>query len=196
MTTSLLILTRDLRGSMDNQGVIYGSLPIMSLDEKLKHECEEFLSGFESVLLSTLNPDGTPDLSYAPFVDDDGMFYIMASHLSAHTGNLLRSPQAALLFIEDERDCAQIYARRRLRFQCVAEHHPQTSPVWLQMVPKFADRFGEIIETLSALPDFQIFALRPLGGQWIKGFGKAFDFAGRIERDAVHLNPKKENQPR
>jgi putative heme iron utilization protein len=44
---------------------------------------------------------------------------------------------------------------------------------------------------LIALPDFQLFQLTPSSGRWVKGFGKAFDFCGRIERDANHLNPTK-----
>jgi len=169
----------------------------MSLDEKLKAECEDFIAGFRSVLLSTLNADGSPDLSYTPFVDHDQQFFILTSHLSSHTGNLLQDPRATVLFIEDEDACAQIYARRRLRFQCRAERHARDSTTWNTLIGLFSGRFGEIIDTLSALPDFELFALQPLGGQWVKGFGKAFDFNGRMQADATHLNPKKENtQPR
>lgn len=169
----------------------------MSLDAKLQGECEEFIDGFESLLLSTLNPDGSPDLSYTPFVDHDKRFYILTSHLSAHTGNLIKDPRAAVLFIESEEAAEQIYARKRLRFQCEAERFSRQSPIWDQLIPVFSSRFGELIDVLSSLPDFELFSLKPLGGQWVKGFGKAFDFRGRIESDATHLNPKKEkNQER
>ena len=164
----------------------------MSLDTKLKTEFEFFLADFQSVLMSTINQDGSPDLSYSPYIDDDGVFYILASHLSAHTPNLIRDARATLLFIEDEDKCVQIYARRRLQFQCATRRFDQNTPEWQTLIPKFSERFGEIIDTLSALPDFQIFALEPLGGQWIKGFGKAFNFTGRIDGDATHLNPKKD----
>ena len=169
----------------------------MGLDEKLKAECEDFIAGFRSVLLSTLNADGSPDLSYTPFVDHDQQFFILTSHLSAHTGNLIHDPRATVLFIEDEPACKQIYARQRLRFQCEAQRFARESDTWNSLIDLFSARFGEIIDTLSALPDFELFALQPLGGQWVKGFGKAFDFNGRMQADATHLNPKKENsQPR
>ena len=164
----------------------------MGLDTKLQGECEEFIDGFESLLLSTLNPDGSPDLSYTPFVDHNRRFYILTSHLSAHTGNLIKDPRAAVLFIESEKSADQIYARRRLRFQCEAERFSRQSSTWDELIPAFSSRFGEIIDVLSALPDFELFALKPLGGQWVKGFGKAFDFRGRIEGEVTHLNPKKE----
>ena len=169
----------------------------MGLDAKLQAECEAFIDGFESLLLSTLNPDGSPDLSYTPFVDHHKRFFILTSHLSEHTGNLIKDPRAAVLFIENEAAAEQIYARRRLRFQCEAERFSRESPTWDKLIPAFSSRFGELIDVLSSLPDFELFCLKPIGGQWVKGFGKAFDFRGRIESDATHLNPKKDsNQER
>ena len=168
----------------------------MTLDTKLKGECEQFIDGFGSLLLSTLNPDGSPDLSYTPFVDHEEQFLILTSHLSAHTRNLINDPRAAVLFIEDESGCEQIYARRRLRFQCEAERFAKETTPWNELIDLFAERFGQIIDTLRTLPDFELFALKPLGGQWVKGFGKAFDFRGRIYQDATHLNPKKDRPQR
>jgi len=168
----------------------------MALDTKLKSECEQFIDGFGSLLLSTLNPDGSPDLSYTPFVDHEGQFLILTSHLSAHTGNLINDSRATVLFIEDESRCEQIYARRRLRFQCEAQRFAKETMVWNELIDLFAERFGQIIDTLRTLPDFELFALKPLGGQWVKGFGKAFDFRGRIYQDATHLNPKKDRPQR
>ena len=168
----------------------------MALDTKLKGECEQFIDGFGSLLLSTLNPDGSPDLSYTPFVDHEEQFLILTSHLSAHTRNLINDPRAAVLFIEDESGCEQIYARRRLRFQCEAERFAKETTPWNELIDLFAERFGQIIDTLRTLPDFELFALKPLGGQWVKGFGKAFDFRGRIYQDATHLNPKKDRPQR
>ena len=98
-----------------------------------------------------------------------------------------------MLFIESEAAAEQIYARRRLRFQCEAERFSRQSPTWEELIPAFSSRFGELIDVLSSLPDFELFSLKPLGGQWVKGFGKAFDFRGRIESDATHLNPKKDS---
>jgi len=168
----------------------------MPLDTQLKAECEQFIDGFRSMLLSTLNPDGSPDLSYTPFVDHEEQFFILTSHLSAHTRNLINDPRATILFIEDESACEQIYARRRLRFECEAQRLVREAHAWNALIDLFADRFGEIIDTLRALPDFELFALKPLGGQWVKGFGKAFKFGGRIQADALHLNPGKDRTQR
>ncbi len=163
----------------------------MSLDQKIKAECEGFLSRFHSLLLATLDHQDEADLSYAPFVDHDGHFFILTSQLSSHTVNLKRHPTATVLFIEEESACDQIYARRRLRFQCQARQHPRDSDTWRSLIPLFSARFGDIIDTLSTLPDFQLFGLAPLRGRWIKGFGKAFHFEGRMQRNTSHLNPGK-----
>ena len=163
----------------------------MPLNETLKPECETFLSQFRSLLLGTLNAEEEVDLSYAPFVDHHDSFFILTSQLSSHTANLKQRGGATVFFIEDESACDEIYARRRLRFECKALVHSRESDTWKTLAPLFADRFGEIIETLTSLPDFELFQLTPSSGRWVKGFGKAFDFCGRIERDAIHLNPTK-----
>ena len=163
----------------------------MPLDETLKPECETFLSQFRSLLLGTLNTEEEVDLSYAPFVDYHDSFFILTSQLSSHTANLEQRGSATVFFIEDESACNEIYARRRLHFQCQASTHSRDSDAWQTLTPLFRERFGQIIETLTSLPDFQLFQLTPSSGRWVKGFGKAFDFRGRIERDAIHLNPAK-----
>ena len=163
----------------------------MPLDETLKLECEAFLSQFRSLLLGTLNAETQVDLSYAPFVDHHGSFFILTSHLSSHTANLKQRGSATIFFIEDESACNEIYARRRLHFECQAFLHSQDSDTWKTLAPLFAERFGEIIETLISLPDFELFQLTPSSGRWVKGFGKAFAFRGRVDRDAAHLNPAK-----
>ena len=163
----------------------------MPLDETLKPECETFLSQFRSLLLGTLNAEAQVDLSYAPFVDHHDSFFILTSQLSSHTANLKQRGSATVFFIEDESACDEVYARRRLRFHCQALAHSRDSDTWKTLTPLFFERFGQIIETLTSLPDFELFQLTPSSGRWVKGFGKAFDFYGRIERDAVHLNPAK-----
>ena len=160
----------------------------MPLDETLKPECETFLSQFRSLLLGTLNLEEEVDLSYAPFVDHHDSFFILTSQLSSHTANLKQRGSATIFFIEDESTCDEIYARRRLCFRCQALAHSRDSDTWKTLTPLFFERFGQIIETLTSLPDFELFQLAPSGGRWVKGFGKAFDFCGRVERDAVHLS--------
>ncbi|NMF84926.1 pyridoxamine 5'-phosphate oxidase family protein [Nodosilinea sp. P-1105] len=129
----------------------------------------------ESLMLSTTNTDGSPQASYAPFIIDDAyQIYIFTSGLSAHTHNLLRTGQASLLLIEDEAAAPQIFARQRLTYQCQAKPLPRQSDQWAAIAQRFEDRFGQIIDMLRSLEDFQIFCLSPQSGRFVMGFGAAY----------------------
>ena len=156
---------------------------------EIADEYHRFLASFQSTLLGTVDTDGRPDVSYAPVVNMDEAFYLLVSELSAHTGNMRRQGSAALLFIEDERDAAQIYARRRLSFSCRAQACDRDGETWKRLIPLFRDQFGPVIETLANLQDFFLFHLIPEHGRWVTGFGKAFRFKGIRFEDAEHLGP-------
>ena len=157
---------------------------------EIKRECEEFISNFKSLLLATRNKDGDPEISYAPYTDDGESFFIITSQLSNHTENLKFNPEAKVMFIEDENSCAQIYARKRLTIKCGVTHFTQESDTWRILMPSFFNKFGAIINTLSSLPDFELFKLDSIDGYWVKGFGKAYYFKGRIATDSSHVIPK------
>jgi putative heme iron utilization protein len=129
----------------------------------------------QSALLSTINADGSPQASYAPFVmDETYQIYIFTSGLSAHTHNLLRTGQVSLLLIEDEADASQIFARQRLTYDCQAQVLPRHAPEWEAIADSFEVRFGQIIQMLRSLEDFQIFCLSPQAGCFVMGFGAAY----------------------
>ena len=161
----------------------------MSLDQKIRAECKTFVGGFRSLLLGTLDKADEAELSYAPFIDLDGEFFILISGLASHTGNLTRHPVAQVMFIDDESAVEQAYARRRLRFSCNARQCVRADKEWQTLLPQFRERFGEIVNTLTSLPDFQLFCLTPLHGNWVKGFGKAFEFEGANYHGAALVNP-------
>ena len=153
-------------------------------------ECRRFLASFQSAQLATVSTDGRPDISYAPFIFQNEAFYLLVSELSAHTGNMRYQRHAALLFIEDEGDAAQIYTRRRLSFSCLAEVCERNGETWEQMIPLFRSRFGPVVDTLARLNDFILFQLIPERGRWVTGFGKAYDFQGTGFEGAQHLGPQ------
>jgi putative heme iron utilization protein len=129
-----------------------------------------------SVMLSTVNSDGAPHASYAPYIMDDAYrLYIFTSGLSAHTQNLLKRQQASVLIIEDEASCQQVFARQRITYDCQAEVIERHSAPWEDRANAFEQRFGEIIQMLRPLGDFQIFRLTPYAGRFIMGFGAAYE---------------------
>lgn len=129
----------------------------------------------KSLMLSTVNGDGTPHASYAPFVmDDTYQIYLLTSGLSAHTPNLLRTGQASVLIIEDESQSQQVFARQRLTYDCQVTPIDRQGERWESLMSQFEARFGEIIAMLRQLEDFQLFHLSPQAGRFIMGFGAAY----------------------
>lgn len=130
----------------------------------------------QSLMLSTINSDGTPHASYAPFVrDPGGSLYIYISGLSAHTQNLEQSGKASVLLIDDESETQQIFARNRLTYDCEAAPLERGTFDWDAIALRFESRFGNIIQMLRQLGDFQIFKLTPYSGRFVIGFGAAYD---------------------
>jgi putative heme iron utilization protein len=130
----------------------------------------------KSLMLSTVTPEGQPQASYTPFIMDDNRdFYIFVSGLSSHTGNLRVTPKAGILLIEDEAETQQIFARKRLMYDCDVTLIERHDPQWTTFADKFKGRFGNLIEMLRQLPDFQIFRLKPQTGRFVVGFGAAYE---------------------
>ncbi|MBD2417855.1 pyridoxamine 5'-phosphate oxidase family protein [Anabaena cylindrica FACHB-243] len=151
----------------------------MSQVEKVQTEYEKFPQGFSSIIISTVNEKGIPNTSYTPFVMDESKnIYIYVSGLASHTTNIHAHPHVGVLFIEDESKTPNIFARRRLSFDCTATLITRETEKWNQIVEQFQDRFGEIIEMLRSLPDFRIFQLTPTEGRFVIGFGAAYNING------------------
>jgi heme iron utilization protein len=135
----------------------------------------ELLTTCQSLMLATAGADGLPNASYAPFVmDADRNFYIYVSGLSAHTQHLETTGRGAVLLIEDEAAARQIFARRRLSYDCTARLIPREDAGWGAIVDQFADRFGPVVEMFRELDDFRIIQLQPVAGRFVMGFGAAY----------------------
>ncbi|MEO0769965.1 MAG: pyridoxamine 5'-phosphate oxidase family protein [Cyanobacteria bacterium J06649_4] len=143
--------------------------------EKLLQLYQAFPSQFGSVVLGTTSADGKPQASYAPCVIDEFKnIYVFVSGLSAHTQNLTTTGQASALFVEDESKTQQLFARKRLSYDCKAVLLDRESEQWTATAQQFLSRFGNIVELMMGLPDFRIFQLSPQGGRFVLGFGKAY----------------------
>ncbi len=146
---------------------------------KAQAEYENFTVQFGSIILSTVDAEGFPNASYTPFVmDEKKRIYIYVSGLATHTKNISANSKVSVLFIEDEAQTKQIFARRRLSFDCEPNLLARDTPQWTEIVDKFQGKFGEIIEMLRSLPDFRIFQLTPTKGRFVIGFGAAYQISG------------------
>ncbi|MBE9033891.1 HugZ family pyridoxamine 5'-phosphate oxidase [aff. Roholtiella sp. LEGE 12411] len=168
----------------------------MSQLEKIQSEYEKFPEEFQSVIISTVNTQGIPNSSYAPYVMDDAKnIYIYVSGLATHTKNLNVNPDVSVLFIEDEAQTNQIFARRRLSFDCTATLIERETDKWNQIVEQFQGRFGQIIEVLRGLADFRIFQLTPSEGRFVIGFGAAYHISGDNLHQLVQLTGDSNQKP-
>lgn len=144
-----------------------------------------FLSRQKSVVLATLNKNLDPLASYSPFHrDNSGTIYIFVSQLSNHTSNL-NNGKVSAMFIADEQDTSQIYARERLYFQCRATIILQHDKQYSLLLDKLQKKHGNIIPTLRNLADFHLFKLSPQHGRYIQGFGQAY----RINPQLTDIHP-------
>lgn len=167
---------------------------VMSQLAKIQAEYEQFPQEVASIMISTANEKGIPNASYTPFVMDEFKnIYIYVSGLSTHTVNIQSHPYVSVLFIEDEAKTPNIFARRRLNFDCTATLIERETDQWNQIVDQFQERFGEMIEVLRGLADFRIFQLTPTQGRFVIGFGAAYNISGDNLNQIVHLN--KDNIP-
>jgi hypothetical protein len=132
-----------------------------------------------SLILATLDADGTPQASPAPFVRDArGRYCVFVSGLSPHTAHLATGRPVGILLVEDEADALQIFARRRLSHSCTVEEIGGGTADWDGYLTAFGERFGPVVDVLRSLPDFRLFRLTPETGRFVRGFGQAYRVVG------------------
>jgi len=148
--------------------------------ETIYAEYTAFIQPFKTLLLATASPNGTPEASYAPFVRGDGadVFYIYISELAQHTANLTANGQVSVLFIENEVETGQLFARQRLTFSCTATLVERDCAEWQQVIAQFSTEFGDIMEMLRTLTDFKLFRIVPHAGNYVRGFAQAYHISG------------------
>ena len=79
-----------------------------------------------------------------------------------------------VLLIEDEQATRNLFARRRISYQCRAAEVSQQSETGLQVLAGLQARFGNIVELLMTLKDVHLIRLEIDQGTYVAGFGKAF----------------------
>jgi len=136
----------------------------------------DLIDSLQSMIISSVDAEGLAHTSYAPFIQKDQIFYISISAMSSHTQNLLQYDKTSILFIEDESKSTNIFARKRISFIVKIEPIKRNSIIFNGAMTLFEDKFGELANIYKSMPDFQLFALTPLSGRAIFGFGQAYEY--------------------
>ncbi|NKC13900.1 MAG: HugZ family protein [Gammaproteobacteria bacterium] len=147
--------------------------------DALLSEAHAFIAPFKSLTLATVSAAGEPLASQAPCVFGlgSGSAFVFVSALAAHTGNMLASARASVLFAAPDEATAQPFARVRLTAFCTVRPIPRDDGDWDSVLRVFSQRFGPIMDTLRELQDFHLLALTPISAQYVKGFADAHTIA-------------------
>ena len=158
----------------------------------VKEEYNIFLMNFRSLELSTIGEKGEPQTSYAPFVRDGNKnFYIYVISLASHSNNLLKDRRAGVMLIEGEEKVENIFARKRVIFDCIMVPVNEKTKEWKDIMIKFEKSAGQFMKLLRTLPDFKLLCLKAQSGKFIKGFGMAYEIYGQKMDNLKHINPGK-----
>lgn len=157
-----------------------------------QQQCETFFTSRKSLILSTLDAQGTLETSVAPFIYQDAKLYIFVSELAKHTQNLLeliesnkqsthlnRSGLVSAILLADESLTEQLFARERMTLQLGVAEILFNDKAYSSLLDEFTAQFGEVVAVLRGLSDFHLFELNIQNGGYVKGFGQAFAFKNK-----------------
>lgn len=141
--------------------------------EKNKENYLQFIAKRKNLILSLIDEDGKPFISYAPFVKKDGKLYIYISQIADHYRYMENNEFVDVLLIADESETNNKFATERVRWSCSSENigndgHEDIFELFN------ADHGAKMVDLLRGL-DFSLFEMTPLQGRYVVGFGMAFD---------------------
>ncbi len=144
---------------------------------RLDRELHALLQTHRIAALGTLDEAGAPFVSMVPFAIEPsrGWLVVHLSGLAVHTPYLLARPQVALMVMQAERPDEPVHALPRLSLQALAVPLERGSADEEACRAVYLARFPEA-EPMTELGDFRFFALQPLRGRHVAGFGAARDF--------------------
>ena len=157
-------------------------------DNQILEAVDALSSSLRTVQLATLSQEQEASISYTPFIKHRDDIYIFISELAPHTQNILRHPTLSALFIEDEQDSKNVFARKRLILKCQCEEIEKENKNWSSILDAFELRQGNTVKLLRSLPDFHLFKLHANSGTYIQGFGQAFELSGEQLKKVRHIS--------
>jgi len=146
------------------------------MPDKPEKSAFKLLSSRKTLVMATADKSGAPNVSYGPFVHRAPPLYVYTSSLSRHTRNMMETPKASVMFIEDEARTRETFLHeRRFTCQCRAESVGRETTEWRTAMSLFKRKFGKVFDMIRPLPDFVLFRLIPDRGLYVHGFGQAFE---------------------
>lgn len=161
----------------------------------VREACQAFPARFQTLHLGTVGANGQPEASYAPYVADQGHYYVYLSSLARHVSNLRETARASVLFIEGEDNAKHLFARERLTLACQVSECPRGTARFEAVLNLFELRFGKFMQAIRPLQDFGLFELVPVSGSYVAGFARAYAFDGEDLGNLRHRNDQGHQSP-
>lgn len=140
---------------------------------------KKILTTIQTAIIGSLDEDGAPFSSYAPYIYDENHFYVYISDIATHSKNLKRTPHASLFFIEDESQTQNLFARKRVSLQCSATFIPRENARFEKVLNLFEEKFDtSMVQMLKKMVDFNLVEFRVNSGEATFGFGEAYVIGG------------------
>jgi len=145
-------------------------------------EVDSFLTSFQTLVMASLTLEGEAHASTAPYVRMGTNFYILISTVAQHGRNLFNNPKVSLLFVEDESQCVQPFARKRVTIEANVSEVARQDDFFERVIELFKIRFdSELVTSLTQMGDFHLFKLSPKSGNVVMGFGQAYRLDANLE---------------
>jgi len=132
-----------------------------------------FMSNRRNCILSLIDEEGKPFISYSPFVKKDGKLYIYISQIAEHYRYMERNDYVDVLLIADESATNNKFATERVRLSCKPTNigNDGCDDIFALFNELHGAKMVDVLRTL----DFSLFELDPQRGRYVVGFGMAFD---------------------
>ena len=127
------------------------------------------------------------DVGHAPFIRDEGCFYIYSSQLTPHIRALTKGSEARFFLIEDEEKSPNIWARVRLKFSADVLELARDEKRFLSLCNQIGQVHGPVMEMIQNFTDFHLFEIQPRQGTLVTGFAQAFSVNGPDFELTEHL---------
>ena len=138
-----------------------------------------FLEPLKSLTISSLDENAYSFTSYAPFVKYNHKYYVYLSLMAKHSSNLTNNNIASIFFCEDEENCSNIFAKKRVSIQCKALKIEQNTTKEEEILVEFRSKFGDdMVNMLHKMNDFYFFEFTPFYREAVFGFGQAYNLGG------------------
>ena len=146
----------------------------MAHESRLDRELRDLLQAQRVAALGTLNENGRPMVSMAPYALEPAQacMVIHVSGLAAHTRNLQTNPDVSLLVMRPEAQGEPVHALPRVTLEGRAQVLVPQSGAWDTGRAAYLARFPEA-EPMTELGDFRFVAIRITGARQVAGFGAA-----------------------